>query len=310
MAMSSFRAAGLATVLTAAASVGPLAAQTFDLPLSPNRPRGQGIAPYFEGWYANDDGTFTFSLGYFNFNTDEAVYIPIGPDNRIEPAEFDGLQPEYFENLGGRDRKQVGVFGVRVPADFADGNRRLLWTLTRNGKTFSVPAYVGVEAYQLSHAGQAMGSVPPRLKLAEDGQEGIGPGGVWEEGARTARVGRPLALAAWATDPSVRGGRNVTTEVPVVLSWWLHQGDGRVRFRPEGRGGAAESEEAERAQARRPPNEIRLPSGGGSGTILATFEDPGEYVLRVRADNFAADDSRTSDQCCWTNGFVRVIVSP
>lgn len=306
--MGTLRSAGLAMVLAAVSTAGPLAAQTFDLPLSPNRPRGQGIAPYFEGWYANDDGTFTFSFGYFNFNTDEEVYIPVGPDNRIEPAEFDGLQPEFFENLGGRERKQVGVFGVRVPADFADGNRRVVWTLTRNGKTFSVPAYVGVEAYQLDYAGQAMGSVPPRLKLAENGPEGIGPGGIWEEGARTARVGRPLALSAWATDPSVRGGRNVTTEVPVVLSWWVHQGDGQVSFRPEG--GEAASEGGGRGQARRPPNEIRLPVGGGSGTILATFADPGEYVLRVRADNFAADDSRTSDQCCWTNGFVRVTVSP
>ena len=49
---------------------------------------------------------------------------------------------------------------------------------------------------------------------------------------------------------------------------------------------------------------------GGKSTVTATFDTPGDYVLRVRADNFAALDSGAGDQCCWTNGYVRVRVTP
>ena len=49
---------------------------------------------------------------------------------------------------------------------------------------------------------------------------------------------------------------------------------------------------------------------GGRATTTVTFGEPGEYVLRVRADNFNPVDSTPPDQCCWTNGYVKVVVSP
>ena len=41
----------------------------------------------------------------------------------------------------------------------------------------------------------------------------------------------------------------------------------------------------------------------------ATFGQPGEYLIRVRADNFGRVDSSAGDQCCWTNGYVKVTVT-
>ena len=45
-------------------------------------------------------------------------------------------------------------------------------------------------------------------------------------------------------------------------------------------------------------------------TTTATFEQPGEYLIRVRADNFGRVDSSDGNQCCWTNGYVTVTVTP
>jgi hypothetical protein len=42
--------------------------------------------------------------------------------------------------------------------------------------------------------------------------------------------------------------------------------------------------------------------------VVATFSEPGEYMLRAQVDNFRAPDSSSGDQCCWTNGYVRVTV--
>ena len=55
--------------------------------------------------------------------------------------------------------------------------------------------------------------------------------------------------------------------------------------------------------------EIVLEEGIGEATTTATFSEAGDYVLRVRVDNWAANDSSSGDQCCWTNGYVPVSVS-
>ena len=40
-----------------------------------------------------------------------------------------------------------------------------------------------------------------------------------------------------------------------------------------------------------------------------TFEQPGEYLICVRADSFGRIDSSAGNQCCWTNGYVKVTVT-
>ena len=64
-------------------------------PLQPNSPGRRTLAPFMEGWYANEDGSFSISFGYLNLNTD-TLYIPVGEDNFLEPAQFNGMQPTVF----------------------------------------------------------------------------------------------------------------------------------------------------------------------------------------------------------------------
>jgi hypothetical protein len=59
-----------------------------------------------------------------------------------------------------------------------------------------------------------------------------------------------------------------------------------------------------------PAQNIRLTEGYGTGSVYATFSVPGEYLMRARVDNFNSADSSGGDQCCWTNAFIRVTVTP
>ena len=61
---------------------------------------GQSVSPSFEGWYPNANGSFNMVFGYFNRNYDESLDIPVGPNNYIEPAEFNGMQPTHFPPAG------------------------------------------------------------------------------------------------------------------------------------------------------------------------------------------------------------------
>jgi hypothetical protein len=260
---------------------GGLAAQE-PLPLMPLAPGGDVVAPFFDGWYRNPDGTFTLSFGFFNRNTGTLIEIPIGENNFIEPAEFNGAQPTSFPPVsygGFSGRRERGAFAVRVPADYAD--REVVWTLTANGKTHSVPGRITADAYELGYTPMAAGSQPPLLRFGSETPAASGREGVTIE--RSARIGIPLDLAVEVEDRGERERR-----VPVNVTWQKHQGPGPVAFAPASR-------------------EVDAP--GGEAVTTATFSEPGEYVLRVRVDNFTMSDSSFADQCCWSNGYVRVRVS-
>ena len=49
--------------------------------------------------------------------------------------------------------------------------------------------------------------------------------------------------------------------------------------------------------------------GWGMATTQATFTEPGEYIVRLRVDNFRAPDSKFDNQCCWSNAYVPVTVT-
>jgi hypothetical protein len=262
-----------------------------DLPMAPQFDRGQPVSPFFEGWYVNPDGTYTLAFGYFNRNAKETLEIPIGPDNFIEPAEFDGDQPTTFPaqpdySIAGRE---WGVFAVVVPAEYAAPGRDVVWTLRSKGATHRVPGRVGNSAYQLQALDQPMGrgSLPPRIRFESAGPEGLGPKGI-TTGPLQTRVGVPLPLTLWATDSAAPDTRN---PVAVGLTWFKHQGppQGQVRFDPE---------------------QLRVDGTGAEGTTSATFSEPGDYVVRVRVDNWSSSDSADQRLCCWTNGYVKVVVTP
>src|SRR5688572_16735914 len=91
-------------------------------------PSGQNIAPVYEGWEQNPDGSFNLVFGYMNRNWEEEIDVPLGADNTIEPGGPDRGQPTHF-----LPRRNRFLFRIRVPKDF--GQRELVWTLTSHGKT-------------------------------------------------------------------------------------------------------------------------------------------------------------------------------
>jgi hypothetical protein len=260
-------------------------AQLPDYPLAPLRPQGDLVAPFFDGFYRNADGSFTLSFGFLNRNTDEDVYIPLGPNNFIEPAEFDGTQPTFFPHYfrgGFVGRRERGAFAIVVPAEFA--GQDVVWTLTHAGQTWSVPGRVTQAGYELSDTPAAAGSLAPALRF-EEGSESVGRVGVQSD-QRTVRAGEGLLIALWVQDR----GERANGRVPVNVTWQRHQGPGDVTFQP-----ATQRVDVE---------------GWGEATTMAVFREPGEYVLRARVDNFGASDSRFDNQCCWSNAYVSVTVTP
>jgi hypothetical protein len=280
-----FRAVAVAAALVTAGGLGTGRADAQELPLAPVRGTDQGIWPAFEGWYENADGTYTLYFGYFNRNAEQVVDIPIGERNFIEPAELDGGQPTRFH-----PRRHWGVFGVRVPPDFGT-QRTIYWNLIIDERTYRVPGHLRWEWKTDALRGEAgSGNTPPVLRLGS--AEGAGPGGVTAPEILSASVGRPLEVRVWAMDdgrPDTAVGRLGPADVPVTLTWFKHQGPGDVTF------GVQEAE---------------VPVTGGAASTTVTFDAPGDYVLRVRANDASGVSGAGHAQCCWTNGFVKVAVTP
>ncbi len=258
------------------------------LPFAPESAAGMTVTPAFEGWYQNPDGTYSLSFGYYNRNTEEVLEIPLGPNNFIEPAEFDGGQPTHFQ-----PRQNWGVFAVKVPADHGDA--KVYWTVKIRGETFSIPGHLRADWQIDALAGEAgSGNTPPVLKFGR--AEGAGPAGVMGP-PLTGSVREPLTVMVWARDdgkPAPRVGRPGANNVPITLNWFKHQGPGEVAFDPQN---------------------AELPVSGAEMATSATFSAPGEYLLRVRANDASGYGSAIfasagHAQCCWSNGFVKVIVSP
>ena len=119
----------LVSGLIALCTLAAAAQQPSVLPMAPFRERGASVTPAFEGWYKNDDGSFSMLVGYYNRNGQQELDIPIGPNNRIEPGGPDLGQPTHF--LTGR---QWGMFTIAVPKDFKPDDK-FVWTIVANGQT-------------------------------------------------------------------------------------------------------------------------------------------------------------------------------
>lgn len=262
------------------------------LPLAPLSKSGQTVTPVYEGWYRNADGSFSLSFGYYNRNTSEAIEVPLGADNFVTPGDSNQGQPTRFEA-----RRHWGVFAVNVPANF--GTKKVTWTIRMRGETFAIPGSLHADWEIDALAGEAgSGNTPPVLKLpgvpvpgvagSSGGQSAQGPAGA-VTGPLTVTRGQPLTLTIWATDDGKGSGSVVSAgRANVTLAWFKHQGPGTVTF-------------TEAAP--------RLAAADGMATTTATFSTPGAYILRVRANDSGVSGAGHA-QCCWTNGFVKVTVTP
>jgi hypothetical protein len=275
---------------------------------------GQSVSPAYEGYWVNEDGSFTMFFGYMNSNWEEEFDIPIGPANAIEPGGPDQGQPTHFY-----PRRNPFLFTIKVPKDF--GTKELIWTVTTHGQTEH--AYASLKSDYLidkqtisTEVGGDLGSlrdelrtnVPPELKV-----EG--------EARRSVKVGVPLTLVAMATDPdnlpprrraagqgapasppsTDRGGQaNAETPVPAPrppstlaarsgpglrLSWMVFRGKAAVvSFSPD----QMKTWTDTRVYANSPwssPYLIPEPPPGNKWIVQATFSEQGTYVLRAVASD-------------------------
>jgi hypothetical protein len=257
-----------------------------NLPLEPQRERGASITPAFEGWYENKDGSFSMLLGYYNRNQKEALDIPVGPNNRVEPGGPDQGQPTHFES-----GRQWGVFVIKVPKDF--GTKSITWTIVANGETNSIPLTLN-KGYPISPFEElGMHNTPPTLAFSEGGAKVTGPP-VGIASTYTGAVNQPIAIDVWAEDVKVANeasggglGRGLTPSV-ATISVHKFRGPGKVTF-----------------------DKARVPitTQGGKATIAATFDAPGDYLLRVQA-NDESGEGGGGFQCCWTNTYVKATIRP
>ena len=274
--------------------------------------RGQNVSPAFEGWEEKPDGSFSMLFGYMNRNWEEEVDVSIGPDNSVSPGAADQGQPTHF-----LPRRNRFIFKVRVPKDF--GTKELIWTLTTKGKTEKAYATLRTDSkvddvVKASETGalgagtsspEVRANKPPVLKLE-------GPT------TRTVKVGQPLALTAILTDDGVPKQRSVGGDrtaqnirraeldgqrvtnpamvpprqstvgkrVGLHLSWFVYRGSGTVSFdEPQ-----IKVWEDTRTGANSPWAPLWTPPAApkdNKWSAKATFEEPGTYILRARADDGA-----------------------
>ena len=168
---------------------------------------GQNVAPGYEGWEEDADGSKYFLFGYMNRNWEEALDIPVGPGNGFSGPGVtvaDQGQPTRF-----LPRRNRFVFRVKVPTGWSE-KEEMIWTLTSpNGKTEKAWASLRVD-YKVDDV----------VKASETGALGAGssspevrankPPVVKVQGSRTltAKVGQPVSIAALVTDdgiPKFRG---------------------------------------------------------------------------------------------------------
>lgn len=273
------------SLLTSGSLVTAQAPQS-TLPLGPQKERGASVTPAYEGWYENPDGSFTLLLGYFNRNAKEALDIPVGPNNLIEPGGPDHGQPTHFET-----GRQWGVFTIKVPKDF--GTKTLTWTIVSGGEKLSIPFALS-KGYTIEpFKERGMGNSPPVLSFAAGGSKFTGPPTA-VAASLTGRVNQPVELKVWAEDAkgseappppaiaALRGG------VPSVATISLHKfrGPGSVTF-----------------------EKARLPvtKQGEMVSTTATFSAAGEYLIRVQA-NDESGEGGAGFQCCWSNTYLKVTV--
>ena len=249
---------------------------------------GQSVSASFEGWFENSDGTFSLSWGYFNRNYEERPDIPVGSENYFDPGPLDRGQPTHF-----LPRRQTGVFTTVVPADFDDDI--LTWTLVSGGETISIPGHLRPEWMIDAMMEAPSGNRPPVVTFDREGTFGQGPGGV-----RASMTGTfpETTIMAWARDDMVQKMREQQRRRDDVdepraarfgMGWSKFRGPGTVTF-----------------------SEIESqPDDTGLATTMATFSEPGDYVLRV----LAWDDTGPQGfvmavgfQCCWTNGYLAIHV--
>lgn len=220
---------------------------------------GQNVVPAYEGWVPNPDGTFSLVFGYFNRNWEEEMFIPVGPDNHIDPGGPDRGQPTYFA-----PRRGKSVFEIVVPKDF--GKKEVVWTLTSRGKTEKAYGALVPEEVLTRRMVMLGGSLNAAAAAGNDdnGDENDPnkPPTVTVAAVPPVSVPGPATLTASVADDGRSSGRGARAAA-LRVEWSLYRGPARVAFGS-------------------PRTQLAAPTGG-TATTTASFKAPGTYVLRATA---------------------------
>ena len=234
---------------------------------------GQGVAPVYEGFDVNADGSYNMWFGYMNRNYEEALDVPIGPDNSFSPGgDIDRGQPTHFV-----PRRHKDVFKVVVPKDFPKEGQ-LTWTLTAHGQTQRVAGTLN-PVWQIDHERATRGGNSEKIDSNTPPKVDVQP-----SAATIAAAGQSTTLTLSATDDGlpVRRGQ----PIGMTVLWTKYRGPGDVTF------------SADRAKL-----------VNGKTATTATFSEPGDYILQAVVDDGSGETAgQFGYHCCWTNAQVHVEV--
>lgn len=268
------------------------------LPSAPQKQFGASIAPVYEGWWDNADGTKTVLFGYYSRNTKEEVDVPLGPNNHFEPGELDRGQPTHFLTS-----RQFGMFTITLPKDV--GTQKLIWVLNHAGYNATAhvnlaPDFVLSAAKSVEESPDRSFNLPPAFSFEPNGLKFTMPmASTVNIAKRTATAGTPMPLDIYAQDDArYSSGTNAPMRTPppvVTLVVSKYRGPGTVTI-----------------NEKRPV--VKVLKGGkpfeafeGQASTTVTFSDPGEYWLHVTANDYSGHGGAGAG-CCWTTGLMKVTV--
>jgi hypothetical protein len=296
--MRTNRVVGLIALAVAGVMLAGVGAVAQPLPLEPpHKAFGQAVWPAYEGWYDNPDGSYTFLIGYFNPNKEQAFDIPVGEDNFFSPGEPDRGQPTHFATTRG-----WAVFAVVLGKEYVDTAKQLTWTLVTNDQRASIPMHTDPGWYVEPFEDAANKNRPPALRFTATGQSFEGPPVSGIASSYSTMVSEPLTVKLWTSDVEPTGYATepqqiVASDQPprdsrrrrpgLVLRWMKLRGPGDVTF--------SEQRQSFDTADQTPETEV-------------TFSAAGEYVLRVEALD-STGSGGSGSQCCWTSAHIAVSVA-
>src|SRR5713101_4122750 len=249
---------------------------------------GQGVSPVYEGFDFNPDGTYNLWFGYMNLNWEEELEIPVGADNGFEGVADRG-QPTHFAT---RRHKDVFKVIVRGKTESIAGTLNPVWQIdrrrtTRGGNDDAIdsntPPVASVQPPEQSIASGAKATLaisatddglPKRIRTSFPAPNGAG-------------IPPQLYAVPPSTAPQRGGAVAVGEGGSLSYEWFKYRGPGKVTF-IEPRGILAK----------------------GKATSLASFSEPGDYVLQMIVDDGSGESAGNFGyHCCWTNVEAKVHVT-
>ncbi len=296
---------------------------------------GQNVAPAYEGWEEDEQGNKWFLFGYMNRNWEEHVEVPVGPDNGFNIGGVDQGQPTVFLPRRGRFMFRVPVpknftekdeliwtltskgktekAYATIRADYKMDNVTKMSETGALGAGTSSPEVRAnkppVVVVQGSKKLTAKVGQPLEITavVTDDGipkrrLPGLSGAAVSNTGSRPDRVATAPPSAVAATSNPLIANRltapparvTVGKNVGLHVAYFKFRGPGTVTFSPE----QIAAWEDTRAGANSPWAPIwiapTLPADG-KVPVTVTFDTPGTYVLRARADDggLTGDDEIT-----------------